>query len=276
MTAETAARPRLIDPTDPSFALQAALLAFIVVVHADPRRAVAGAVIAIVGLAVRGLIVKAWFWWMVTALMTVWYLWEWPLLDNHVALSVYWAGAVGISLTGADWRASLASLGRWMIVVVFTLAVFWKVVSPEFLDGRFFEWTLVVDPRFVRLASGLGMDTGALEANRELVASGMGGSLAVGAAVPAAAQILTWGTLVVESAVAALWALGERVGVWRHLVLALFAVITYVIVPVAGFGFMLLVMGVATVTTTKARLAYALGAVALIVYSTVWTSLVLG
>ncbi|MCI0677887.1 MAG: hypothetical protein L0Z63_02430 [Actinobacteria bacterium] len=276
MTAETAARPRLIDPTDPSFALQAALLAFIVVVHADPRRAVAGAVIAIVGLAVRGLIVKAWFWWMVTAFMTVWYLWEWPLLDNHVALSVYWAAAVGISLTGVDWRASLASLGRWMIVVVFTLAVFWKVVSPEFLDGRFFEWTLVVDPRFVPLASGLGMDTGALEANRELVASGMGGSLAMGAAVPAAAQILTWGTLVVESAVAALWALGERVGVWRHLVLALFAVITYVIVPVAGFGFMLLVMGVATVTTTKARLAYALGAVALIVYSTVWTSLVLG
>ncbi|MCI0424523.1 MAG: hypothetical protein L0Z47_01575, partial [Actinobacteria bacterium] len=271
-----AARTRLIDPTDPRFALQAALLAFIVVVHADPRRAVAGAVIAIVGLAVRGLIVKPWFWWMVTALMTVWYLWEWPLLDNHVALSVYWAGAVGISLTGADWRASLASLGRWMIVVVFTLAVFWKVVSPEFLDGRFFEWTLVVDPRFVPLASGLGMDTGALEANRALVASGMEGSLAAGAAIPAAAQILTWGTLVVESAVAALWALGERVGVWRHLVLALFAVITYVIVPVAGFGFMLLVMGVATVTTTKARLAYALGAVALIVYSTVWTSLVLG
>lgn len=266
---------RLLDPSGPRFALQLAILSFVVVVHSDMRRAVVGAILATVGLLVGNLIENRWYWWAVATLMTGWFFLEWPVLDNHVALSVYWAIAVAIALSTKDWPPTLAVTGRWSIVTVFALAVFWKLVSPDFLSGDFFEWTLLVDPRFSPIAQVLGVSGDALVANRELVAIGQTGTLVSSGLVQTAAMVLTIGTMIVESAVGFLWALGERAGNLRHWALAAFAIITYVMVPVAGFGFMLLVIAVATVNTYEARRNYAVGAAALFVYSVIWNAVVL-
>jgi hypothetical protein len=56
----------------------------------------------------------------------------------------------------------------------------------------------------------------------------------------------------------------------RHAALVAFAGTTYLVVPIGGFGTLLLVLGSAMVTTDRARLAYYAGAVALLVWSGVW------
>lgn len=270
-----ATRDRLIDPADPKFALQMAILSFVVVVHSDGTRALVGALLAVAALVYQRLLISRAYWGFVVAVMSGWFLLEWPLLDNHVALSVYWAGAVLVALGSTRWPERLRENARWVIVTVFGLAVFWKLASQDFLSGAFFEWTLLVDSRFEPVASLLGVSGSALAENRQLVADGAVATLNSADNISAAAQLLTWGTIILESAVAIAWALGDRLGVLKHALLVAFAVITYVMVPVAGFGFMLLVMGVATVTTTRARVAYAGGAGALLLYSIVWTALVL-
>lgn len=274
---ETAARTsdHILDPGRPRFALQLAILSFVVVVQSDPRRALVGAVLAVTGLLVDDVIESRWFWWFTAVFMGAWFFLEWPLLDNHVALSVYWALAIALVLGRADWTETLAESGRWIIVTVFALSVFWKVVSPDFASGDFFEWTLLVDPRFVPLAELAGVGSDALAANRELVASGSIGILHTSRGVAVAAKALTVGTYVIEGAVAIVWALGKRAGNLRHWGLGIFAFLTYVMVPVAGFGFMLLVIGAATVQTAWGRLGYAIGALALFLYSVAWTVAVL-
>jgi hypothetical protein len=57
----------------------------------------------------------------------------------------------------------------------------------------------------------------------------------------------TWGTLVIEAAIAVLFLLKVRgaLATARHALLLLFCVATYAFAPVAGFGWLLLVMGLA-------------------------------
>ena len=59
----------------------------------------------------------------------------------------------------ADPPRALARTGRLLLALVFAFAVIWKaVVSPDYLDGRFFAVTLLTDDRFsdaVKLVGGL-------------------------------------------------------------------------------------------------------------------------
>jgi hypothetical protein len=59
--------------------------------------------------------------------------------------------------------------------------------------------------------------------------------------------VSTWGTLGIEAALAILFLLEARdsLAAARHILLLLFCVATYAFAPVAGFGWLLLVMGLA-------------------------------
>jgi hypothetical protein len=59
------------------------------------------------------------------------------------------------------------------------------------------------------------------------------------------ATISTWGILALETCVALvmLWPLTTRLVLLRHIVLLAFCLVTYAFAPVAGFGWLLLVMG---------------------------------
>lgn len=276
MTVDSVSRRSLLDPSSPVFALQWALLALAVTVQGDARRAAFGAAVAIVGLIWRPLTVSPVYWSIATVALVAWSVRELPLLDNTAALVMFWTAAVAVALFTSDWVETLAAQGRWIMATVFGLAVLWKLVSPDFLSGEFFEWTLLVDPRFEPLARLVGADSAGLAANREMVSTGVAGPLHREGLIGFAAQTLTWGTIAVEGAVAVLWGVGERTGKWRHLALILFAVTTYLLVPVAGFAVTLMAIGMATVRTPRARVAYALGASAFFVYSVVFHQLVLG
>lgn len=182
---------------------------------------------------------------------------DWPLADNHIYLLCYWVLAVALALRTPDPPSCLAGSSRLLIGLAFTFAVLWKVVlSPDFIDGRFFRVTLLSDPRFGAAAQLFGgLSKAQLDANREAVVPLPHGAELIDPPqvtepprLRAFATMSTWGIVALEALVAAMMlAPARRTGTWRHVVLLAFCGITYAFAPVAGFGWLLLVMGLAQV-----------------------------
>jgi hypothetical protein len=85
-----------------------------------------------------------------------------------------------------------------------------------------------------------------------------------------------WGAAV-ETAVAATFLLPlPRRWAWaRHAALIAFAATTYLIVPIGGFGALLLVLGATMVETARARAAYVVGGLVLACWAGIWPTLFL-
>jgi hypothetical protein len=195
-------------------------------------------------------------WIVVAALVAARVVVVWPLADNHIYLLTYWCLAIGLALSSAASAATLSSSSRWLLGASFALAVLWKaVLSPDYTDGRFFRVTLLTDERFADAAlvfGGLSRDQ--MAANRAFLEP-----LPEGAALleppafvepprlRAFAAAATWGGLLLETLVALtfLLPLAGRVELARHAALLAFCVATYALAPVAGFGWLLVTMGLA-------------------------------
>ena len=88
-------------------------------------------------------------WLLVALLVAARIVIVWPLSDNHIYLLAYWCLAIGLSLSSPAPAATLAASSRWLLGAAFLMAVLWKaVLSPDYLDGRFFRVTLLTDERF--------------------------------------------------------------------------------------------------------------------------------
>jgi hypothetical protein len=195
-------------------------------------------------------------WYVLTTLLTARIIADWPLPDNHIYLLAYWCLALALSLGAADQTRALATSARSLIGIAFLMAVVWKAfLSPDYLDGRFFRVTWLTDARFTDAVQLFGrLSASQLTHNRELLAPLPEGAELLEPALPAdppAFRYLvltsTWGVLALESlvALAFLRARRERAGRLHHVSLLMFCGITYAIAPVAGFGWLLLTMGVA-------------------------------
>jgi hypothetical protein len=248
---------------------------------------------AILAAAVLVLIVpralRQWQVWGALAVLTVIRIADdWPLADNHIYLLGYWLLAVSLALRSRDATSTLSDASRALIGLAFAFAVLWKVaLSPDFVDGRFFRVTLVTDPRFAaatRIIGGLSEEQ--LRAAREAVALMPHGAELLdppGMVEPARlhlfAIVSTWGVLVLEALVAALMLARSRLpGILRHAALLSFCAVTYAFAPVAGFGWLLLVMGLAQVDARQVWLArlYQLMFLIVLFYDGVpWTELLL-
>jgi hypothetical protein len=199
---------------------------------------------------------------------------DWPLSDNHIYLLVYWCLAVVIALRTGDPPASLGASARLLLGAAFALAVAWKVVSPDYLDGRFFRVTLLTDDRFAETALLLGGLSGDdLDHDRKALEPLPEGAELMDpprvrepARFRALAAACTWGGLALEVAVAALHLVpGPLYVLARHLALLLFGVATYAVAPVAGFGWLLAVMGLAGCRPGQRGLRTAYGALFFVV-----------
>jgi len=213
---------------------------------------------------------------------------DWPLADNHIYLLGYWLLAVALALRSRDAASTLADASRALIGLAFAFAVVWKVaLSPDFIDGRFFRVTLVTDPRFAAAARMIGgLSSEELRAAREAVALLPHGAellnppaIVEPARLRLFAMASTWGVLMLETLVAGLMLARTRLpDVLRHLVLLSFCAVTYAFAPVAGFGWLLLVMGLAQVEARQVWLArlYQLTFLVVLFYDEVpWADLVL-
>jgi hypothetical protein len=180
----------------------------------------------------------------------------WPLSDNHIYLLAYWCLGIGLALASDDPPGTLSVAARWLLGAAFAFAVLWKgVLSPDYLDGRFFRVTLIEDDRFadaVMLVSGL-TPHDMLENRKALEALPAGAELADPAPLKETrgfrvlVTVLTWGGMVLEGfvAVAFLSRLPVPLEIVRHVGLLAFCVFTYALAPVAGFGWVIATMGLA-------------------------------
>ncbi len=246
---------------------------------------VALAAACVIALPRPSLVLSPWLWAAAFVLLGALHLSDWHTLDDHIVASTYWCGALALGLTARAPRPTLAASARLLIGSLFAFAAAWKLGSGQFLDGRFFRYSLLFDDRFRVVADVFGGTTGALDrANHDalqaLVDSDRTGDaflLQEGPRNGIVAWAFTiWGVLV-EAAVAATFLLPLRQawGWLRHAALIAFAATTYLVVPIGGFGALLLVLGSAMVDTPRARAAYVAGGVALAVWAGVWPALFL-
>lgn len=180
---------------------------------------------------------------------------DWPTPDNHIYLLAYWCLALFLSLCSPITNLTLTKSSRLLIGFTFALAILWKgILSPDFTDTRFFRVTLLTDDRFagsVLLFGGLNEEQ--LKHNRDVLSPLPEGAelldppkLINTPALHSFAWVATWATLALEASIAFLFLIPMKRLYWpRHIVLLLFCLITYPFAPVAGFGWLLLVMGMA-------------------------------
>lgn len=200
------------------------------------------------------LLQQAFLWWLLLAALVGANLQVWFTIDNHKYLIMYWALACALSLHFANPAAYLGWTARVLVALVFGFATFWKFLGGEYVDGSFFYWTFLTDARVLRVAafiSGLPPDT--IRLGSEAV--GMAGTLGLNnLSIPVLASPtlrmatlgLSWLGLLIEGCVALTHALPtRRLYVLRHSALMAFIAMTYFLLPVSGFAFVLTVLGVA-------------------------------
>src|SRR5262245_38463023 len=244
--------------------------------------AVRGLTWLLAGLAValQPLARSAWIWLALAGLVLARLVQDWPLSDNHIYLLGYWCLALGLCLLVPAPIAAIAEASRWLVGAVFLCAVLWKaLLTPDFLDARFFRLTLVTDERFAALARSVGgLTQEQLDGNRAALAALPEGAELIDGPVlyepPALRRLglaLTWGGFVMESllAIAFLSPWPAVLHRGRHLVLLTFTILTYAVAPVAGFGWLLAAMGLAQCGPSQhtLRLAYLAAFVLVFVYS---------
>ncbi|MGH9084245.1 MAG: hypothetical protein ACRDYW_02225 [Acidimicrobiales bacterium] len=257
----------------------ASLLGLVVINNDDPWLFVGVAAICLVVLPRRGLLTHPLLWAGLFVGVGLRQLATWHTIDDHAIAATYWCGALALGLGTTRPDRTLAASARYIVGTLFAFAAGWKLLSGQFADGTFFRYSLLFDDRFETVADVVGGTSDS--ARREGVASvsqllfGTGRGVArvdEGTRNEAVALTFTWWGLVIETAVAVtfLAPLRERWGWVRHATLVAFAGTTYLVVPIGGFGTLLLVLGAAMVTTDRARLAYYTGAAALLVWSGLW------
>lgn len=256
-------------------ALRLTLLTLLLRPVGSPAVRVGILALAALGLALPGCLRQPGLWAALTALTTLRVLADWSLADNHAYLLAYWCLAITLALVARDPDACLALNARLLVGWAFAFAVLWKVaLSPDYLDGRFFRVALLTDERFAdvaRLAGGL--DREHFESLRAFVRGqpvDVETPLALPARLRAIARGATWWTIAVEAAVVLAWLspLGRGLARARDALLIFFCVTTYAIATVAGFGWLLLSMGIAQCDPRRrrTRLAYLAAFAAVLAY----------
>lgn len=209
---------------------------------------------AVAGLLVPRVTQTAGFWLFCASVMCASNLVNWHSADNHKHLLGYWCLALWLSVGAANPSEVIRQSARWLIGLVFLFAVTWKIRSPDFLSGAFFEHTLLFDPRFSGVAKTLGeMLPRELDSNARLIsamAHESGSEVVVLASSPRIvfmAKVMAIWTVVIEGALGLSFLLSNvaRLSPLRDLLLLVFVVTTYVIAPVLGFGYLLLILGFA-------------------------------
>lgn len=227
------------------------------------------AAVAAFGLLMPGAARQRALWAAVLALTVAPLAWDWPFSDNHAYLKALFPLAVLCALSCPDPRAALATSARLLVGGTFLFATLWKLVlSPDFLDGTFFRVTLLTDGRFANVAvlAG-GLDADQWYANDDALHDTLAGEVPweeSGFVEPPElarlACVATVFTALVEAgiALAFLWPAGRGPSRARNPLLLLFALATYPVATVRGFGWLLMTLGVAQTAPRQrgARLAY--------------------
>lgn len=280
--ADLATRLRAMDPL--LLVLRASLVVLLVNSNDDPAVLVAVALVCVVALPRPAVLTSPWLWGLLFVVIGARQVATWHTIDDHIVVTTYWCGAIALGLGARDPRTALSLSARLLVGAVFAFAVGWKLLSGEFADGTFLRYSLLFDDRFQVVGRVLGRTTDRVRAanldavNHLLDGSGAGRvGLREGSGAVAVARVFTSWAVVVEAVIAAAFLLlwRDRWAWLRHGSLVAFAATTYVVVPVGGFGALLLVLGAAQATGERLRTAYIVGIGVLLVWAAMWPLLFL-
>ena len=188
---------------------------------------------------------------------------NWLWIDNHKFLISYWCLACALGVSAKNTDTVLAWNGRILIGLAFLFATLWKLLSGEYLNGSFLHYTFLTDDRIQSFAAAIGgLSPDVLPQNRLLEAmlktapqSALEVTLATSPLLERFALFASYWTLLIEGAVAAAFLLiGIR---WlarcRDWILIIFIATTYFLLPVLGFAYVLIIMGLAQCPPNRDR-----------------------
>jgi len=210
---------------------------------------------------------------------------NWHSTDNHKYLLCYWCLAIFCSFSTKDPEQSLAQIARWLIAAVFSIAVLQKFLSSDYLNSDFFYFELLFDKRFSGLAQYVGgiqefindLNTSARHALVNYDSALIAVKLSSNSSLLYLAKFITWWNFLIQVMIAVSFLAPTQTWLakWRHPMLLVFLFCTYLFAPVIGFGWVLIILGIAQLdpAATRTRLLYLLAFILLQIYKYPWSSL---
>jgi len=216
-------------------------------------------ILSITGILIREVRSSPGFWFTIAMFMLAHDIVGWSSVDNHKWLYAWWCIALGMTaLAPPESQLSVIKINaRLLIGLAMAFAVVWKLLSVDYLDGTFFKWELLNDSRFRGVAQYVGgMDEQALNKNRDIRRSIHksfrkdpkpieSAKMNSGPRIDAIALAMTWWTIIIEFlfALSCLWPGDGSIARLRALTILVFIATTYLLAPVQGFGWMVIVLG---------------------------------
>jgi hypothetical protein len=182
----------------------------------------------------------------------------WYFEGNGLFLFFYTTLAMTLALASGRPLPILKINARYLIGFVFLFAVMWKLVTPDFISGRFTEYYLLIDDRMAPVATLLTPLTRTdIKENQERIERLPDETIQLQSAsrVHSIAIILTYLTLIVEGLVALVFLLPIHSWV-RDAVFIFFLITGYSTVTVPSFGMILACLGFAQSSNPKAQFFY--------------------
>ncbi len=216
-----------------------------------------------------GLLHSFYFWGALTTYLAVFLGLLWFTVDNLSFLFFYWCLGYTLYLAIDRPTGAFRTFTQLMIGTVFLLAVVWKLISPDFVSGQFYEWEFMTDKRLGPVAVLLVKDYTFQEYQENVRLREQSYTLDRTAMqfnfheeFTWLAKLFTLGTVFLESLVAIMFLLPfEGLRIWRTVSLLTFVVVAYPVVPVTQFGGVLCAMGIAQSKRRHEIWAYSSGVV---------------
>lgn len=199
---------------------------------------------------------------------------NWITIDNHKYLINYWCLVLFlVHCVPSEKRSQvMATNARALLILCFGFAALQKILSEDYLDGRFFQFELLFDERFETFAwLFAGVDRAVLQEFRILKAEMVYGfetgidlakvDLIESSRLMGVAYFLTWWTFLIEGFIAAtlVWRNPNRIlRLVQNFLLIVFILSTYSVALVEGFAWTVIIMAIAQLPRglERFRIAY--------------------
>ena len=185
---------------------------------------------------------------------------QWHHSENNRFLLIYWVLAIVICLSEKKQEEALTWNARMLIGLAFASAFLHKLLMGEYLNGSFFENTLLSDPRLKNvcvLLGGLAKETvinhyKMLDIMYLFPGSSIISEFTTTTKLKAIGIFLSYWTLIIEFLIAfSFLALPlKKISTIRDFFLITFIATTYLITPVPRFGMVLCIMGLTQCSPT--------------------------
>jgi hypothetical protein len=213
---------------------------------------------------------NSYYWFTLACLGSSAIIWEWHPVDNHKFILVYWLWSLFLASSLEDEKSQEKALHRnaaFLIALVMLGSIFQKIYSGTYLDGTFFEITLLTDDRFEALLVLLGVNSAITTHAQEslsaiqsahILVDGDRIFLKITPYFHIIALTVTWWNIGIQIIIEGSLLIGRRIfDLIAHAALLTYILTTYLVAPIFGFGWVLSMLGFTLTHKSYPRIAVA-------------------